>query len=228
MIGHFMVRASLFWAVLALIVPLNLGSAWGDDEKKLDEFLKTVSLPPVKGPKEPKIPAKRGDDGLWHHDWYVDSFLDLREDLMEAKKKGKRLMVIFEQRGCIYCKKFNVEILSQFYIGDYVRKNFDIVQLNLVGDREVTDFDGTTVTEKELAARWGVAFTPTAFFFTDEFDSLEGKTFKDLQVGLRFNPGAFGPYTTYDYFVWIRIKGYKTGINFQKFHIRRLRERGVI
>ena len=71
------------------------------------------------------------------------------EDFNEAKAHGKRFAVIFEQRGCPYCMKMHTEVLSQRYINDYVRQNFDIVQLNLWGAREVTDFDGT-----DVRARW--------------------------------------------------------------------------
>jgi thioredoxin-related protein len=56
-------------------------------------------------------------------------------------------------------------VLSQRYINDYVRENFRIVQLDLWGSREVTDFDGARLTEKALAERWGVTFTPTIVIF---------------------------------------------------------------
>ena len=46
-----------------------------------------------------------GDDGMYKESWMRDTFKDLREDLAEANAEGKRLAVIFEQRGCIYCKK---------------------------------------------------------------------------------------------------------------------------
>ena len=43
-----------------------------------------------------------GDDGLHKTKWMQDTFKDLREDLEEANAEGKRLVLFFEQIGCIY------------------------------------------------------------------------------------------------------------------------------
>ena len=57
-------------------------------------------------------------------------------------------------------------------IEDYVKANFDILQLNIIGARKVTDFDGSEISEKALAAKYGVRFTPTLQFFPESADSL--------------------------------------------------------
>ena len=57
----------------------------------------------------PALAATLGDDGLHKADWMRDTFKDLREDLEEANAEGKRLLVIIEQRGCIYCTKMHEE-----------------------------------------------------------------------------------------------------------------------
>ena len=183
------------------------------------------------GEKEPPVLLSKEatikpivENGIYHQPWFEGTFLDLKEDLLGAAKAGKRFVVIFEQRGCIYCKKLHEEILGIKQINDYVRRNFVVVQLNLWGDREVTDFDGKVMTEKKLARRWGIMNTPTALFFTDDLTGKEGKYGKDLAVIPLFYPGAFGAYTTYDMFVWVAIKGYERDESFQKFHARRLRE----
>jgi thioredoxin-related protein len=54
----------------------------------------------------PAFAGEIGDDGLHKTDWMRDTFKDLQEDLAEANDEGKRLMVIIEQRGCIYCQLF--------------------------------------------------------------------------------------------------------------------------
>ncbi|MGR3608701.1 MAG: thioredoxin fold domain-containing protein, partial [Sulfitobacter sp.] len=51
-----------------------------------------------------------GDDGLHKTTWMRETFKDLREDLADANAEGKRLMLIIEQRGCIYCAKMHQEI----------------------------------------------------------------------------------------------------------------------
>lgn len=182
------------------------------------------ALPPVAGPIEPKVVAKRGEDGMFHQTWAVTSFLDLREDFAEAKAGAKRFAVIFEQRGCIYCTKMHTEVLAQRYINDYVRENFAIVQLDLFGAREVTDFDGTKVSEAKLAERWGVQFTPTIVFFMDEIPAEKAAWGQALEV-VRMSLG-FGPATFYDLFVWVRAKVYESDRNFQRFHVARMAERG--
>jgi thioredoxin-related protein len=182
------------------------------------------ALPPVVGPIEPKVVPKRAEDGMFHQAWAISSFLDLREDFAEAKAKGLRFAVIFEQRGCIYCTKMHTEVLAQRYINDYVRDNFAIVQLDLFGAREVTDFDGAKVSEAKLAERWGVMFTPTIVFLKDELPDDKTVWGAPLEV-TRMSLG-FGAATFYDLFVWVRAKVYERDRNFQRFHVARMAERG--
>jgi len=40
-----------------------------------------------------------GEDGLYQQEWFYDSFLDLRDDIKEAKANGKRLVVFWEQKN---------------------------------------------------------------------------------------------------------------------------------
>jgi thioredoxin-related protein len=180
-------------------------------------------LPPADGPTEPRVAPRLGEDGIYHQAWALNSFLDLREDFGEASAKGKRLAVIFEQRGCIYCTKMHTEVLSLKYINDYVRENFEIVQLDLWGAREVVDFDGTRLSEKKLAERWGVMFTPTVVFLRDTLPADRKIWGQPLEV-VRMSLG-FGPPTFYDLFVWVRAKIYEQDTNFQRFHIARMGER---
>lgn len=184
-------------------------------------------LPPPIGPEEPRVAPLRHEDGVYHQSWFALSFLDLREDFAEAKAQGLRFAVIFEQKGCPYCLKMHTDVLSQRYINDYVRTNFRILQLDLWGSREVTDFDGRTMTEKALAERWGVIFTPTVVFFKDDLKGLKGKWGRPLEAIERL-PLSFGPLTFYDLFVWVRHKIYERDRNFQRFHISRIAEREAL
>lgn len=184
------------------------------------------SLPPPIGPLMPRIVAIE-DDGHYRQAWFNVSFLDLREDFNEAKAEGKRFAVFFEQQGCIYCKRMHTEVLSRKYINDYVRANFRVLQLNLWGAREVTDFDGKRMSEKALAERWGVIFTPTVVFFKDDLSGLDGRWGRELEATERL-PLGFGADTFYDLFVWVRHKIYTQDRNFQRFHIARAAERGAL
>ena len=181
-----------------------------------------LPLPPASGPAEPRVIARQGDDGLYHQSWFATTFLNLKDDLAEARAKGRRFAVIFEQRGCIYCTKMHTEVLAQRYINDYVREHFMIVQLDLWGAREVTDFDGTKMSEKKLAERWGVQFTPTIVFYKDAAPQpgLWGPPLEITRMSL-----GIGEATFYDMFAWIGAKVYERDANFQRFHIARMGER---
>ncbi|WP_299846717.1 thioredoxin family protein [uncultured Roseovarius sp.] len=167
--------------------------------------------------------VEMGDDGLHKTDWMRDTFKDLREDLTEANDEGKRLALIFEQRGCIYCTKMHNEVFPRDEIASYIRDNFFVVQLNLYGDTEVTDFDGEILTEKQAAQKWGLLFTPSILFLPEEVP--EGQTAQQAAVALM--PGAFGAGTTIDMFTWVNEKRYEldNGEDFQRYHARRIQER---
>lgn len=168
----------------------------------------------------PAAAVELGDDGLYKAPWIRDTFKDLREDLADANAEGKRLMVMIEQRGCIYCKRLHEEILTIPVIEKYLEEHFFVVQINMFGDVEVTDFDGTTLPEKDMVARWGVLFTPTVFFFPEEVP--EGVTAPQAAVATM--PGAFGKFTTFNMMRWVVEKGYETDEPFQKYHARKLDE----
>jgi thioredoxin-related protein len=188
--------------------------------------VRAADLPPPTGPDTPRVAAIE-DEGHYRQAWFNVSFLDLREDFNEARSAGLRFAVIFEQQGCIYCKRMHMDVLSRRYINDYVRENFRITQLNLWGAREVTDFDGARMTEKALAERWGVIFTPTIVFFKDDLKGLDGQWGRALEATERL-PLGFGADTFYDLFVWVRHKVYEQDRNFQRFHIARAAEREAL
>jgi len=181
------------------------------------------ALPPAIGADEPAVVPQKGDDGIYHQKWFVQSFFDLREDFADARAQGKRLAIIFEQRGCIYCVKMHTEVLKKRYINDYVRNNFAVIQFDMWGSRDVTDFDGQKMPEKKLAERWGIMFTPTVIFFNEDIDDMTGQWGQPLEVA-RMNLGI-GAGTFYDMFTWVRAKVYEKDRNFQRFHLQRYDER---
>ena len=74
---------------------------------------------------------------------------------------------MWELRGCPYCRETHLVNFARPDIEDYVKANFEILQLNIIGARKVTDFDGSEISEKALAAKYGVRFTPTFQFFPE-------------------------------------------------------------
>ncbi|MBC7141618.1 MAG: thioredoxin fold domain-containing protein [Rhodobacteraceae bacterium] len=159
-----------------------------------------------------------GDDGLHKPAWLRDTFKDMREDLAEANAEGKRLLVIVEQRGCIYCTRMHEEIFPEPEIDALIRDNYFVVQMNLFGDVEVTDFDGESLPEKDMAVKWGVVFTPTMIFLPEEV--AEGQTVS--QAAVVSMPGAFGKQTTAALLTWVKDHGYESGEHFQKYLAERV------
>lgn len=106
------------------------------------------------------------EDPLAFPDWFKLSFLDLREDIEEVKEAGKQgLIIYFGQKYCAYCKQFLVADLEAGDIQTYLREHFDIIGIDIHGDRSVTDMDGTELTESALAIRDKTNFTPSVIFY---------------------------------------------------------------
>ena len=98
-------------------------------------------------------------------DWFTPSFLDIREDAAEAAKEGRRLMVYFHQDGCPYCKQLVEVTFRDANVVGKLRRNFNAIDINIFGDREVTWTDGRRMPEKALTRLLGIRYTPTLVFF---------------------------------------------------------------
>ena len=67
-----------------------------------------------------------GEDGLHKQPFHRITFKDMAEDLAEATDEGKRLAIIFEQRGCIYCTKLNEEVFTDPDVRAFIEENFHV------------------------------------------------------------------------------------------------------
>ncbi len=159
-------------------------------------------------------------DGLHTEDWFAVTFKDVAEDMATAAEEGKRLAIIFEQEGCIYCRQLHEEVLVDPEVRDFISEHFVVVQMNLWGSEDVTDLDGEVMVEKDMARRWGIVFTPTVLFLPDEIP--EGGLASEAAVAVM--PGAFGKWTTLHMFQWVHEKGYEGEEHFQKYHARLIEE----
>jgi len=100
--------------------------------------------------------------------WFTDSLLEFPEDVREASRDGKRLMVYFGQDGCPYCKQLAQTNFTQRAIVEKTRKHFVAVALNVWGDRETQWIDGRRMSEKALARTLGIQYTPTLLFLDEK------------------------------------------------------------
>lgn len=173
----------------------------------------------------PVFAAELGDDGLHKADWMRDTFKDLNEDLAEANAEGKRMMILVEQRGCIYCKRMHENVFPLPVIDKYIRENYFVIQMDLNGATEITDFDGEVLPERDAVRKWSMLFTPSILFMPEEVE--EGQTAAEAAVAVM--PGAFEAGTTLDMLTWVNEKRYAldNGEDFQRYHARMIREREV-
>ena len=168
------------------------------------------------------------EDGVYTQPWFFDSFLNLKEDLAESQTDKKQLAILWEQRGCPYCKETHLVNLRIPSVVDYIKKNFNVIQLNLWGDREVTDFDGEITTEKKLARKYRIQFTPTIQFFSQNSSASLNTNTKDFEVWRV--TGYWKPFHFLNTFVYVNEKGYIQQPNFQRWlqaHAEELRKKGI-
>ena len=100
--------------------------------------------------------------------WFKQSFLDIREDVQEAAAQDKRVLLYFYQDGCPYCKKLLETNFSLRDVSEPTQNYFDVIAINMWGDREVTDFAGSSLSEKQFAADLKVMFTPTMLLLNEQ------------------------------------------------------------
>lgn len=147
------------------------------------------------------------DDGLYKQSWFLESFLDLGEDLEDARKAGKRFAIMWELKGCPYCKETHFVNFARPEISDYIKANFEVLQLNIIGSRKVTDFDGAQLSEKDMAAKYGVRFTPTFQFFAERAADLKNMAPQKREVARA--PGYLRPEDFLAMFRYVREKAYR-------------------
>ena len=164
-----------------------------------------------------------GDDGLYKPDWYQDTFKNLQDDFAEAKSEGRRMLLIVEQKGCVYCHKMETQVFTDPRVKAMLEKDYYPIQVNLHADTELTDTDGEVLTEKSATRRWGILFTPTMIFLPDTLDPSKPA----IQQAVAVMPGAFSAGTTLDLLTWVWEKRYldQSQEDFQRYHARMIRER---
>jgi thioredoxin-related protein len=149
------------------------------------------------------------EDGLYRQPWFLDSLLELADDLEDAARKSKRFAIMWELRGCPYCKDTHLVNFAKPEIETFVKERFDVLQLNVIGAREVTDFDGERLPEKRLAEKYGIRFTPTFQFFPERAEGLGARRPREREV-LR-TQGYFVPARFLAMFKFVAERAYEKG-----------------
>lgn len=97
-------------------------------------------------------------------DWFKASLLDLREDVEDARKANRHVMLFMYLDECPYCARM---LKESFVEGDnqrFMRAHFDVIAINVRGASEVTWTDGKRYTERALFRQLKAFGTPTLVF----------------------------------------------------------------
>jgi thioredoxin-related protein len=149
------------------------------------------------------------EDGFYREDWFLESLLELPDDLAAATAATKRFVIMWELRGCPYCRQTHLVNFAKPEITDYIKARFEILQLNIIGSREVTDFDGQKLTEKAFAQKYGVRGVPVFQFFPDNAAGLADKAPRDREVAR--GQGYIEPQPFLDMFRFVADRTYEKG-----------------
>lgn len=96
--------------------------------------------------------------------WFKMSFLDIQEDAREAMQANKHIMLFMHIDRCPYCTRMLEENFQRGKNKAFIQKHFEVIALNIRGDREIAWDSDTTYSEKSLAKTLNVMATPAIVF----------------------------------------------------------------
>lgn len=115
---------------------------------------------------------------------FADSFLVIPEEVGDAARTGRRVILFFEQENCPACLRMARTTFVDPAVTERLRKRYVLIAIDLFGSRDTVWIDGSGGTEKALAAKLGIRATPTVMILDER-----GKTVEQF-VGYR-DPRAF-------------------------------------
>jgi len=117
-------------------------------------------------------PAKRGQitGGVAHSapDWFKESFLEIADDVREAAEEGRHVLLFFQLNGCPYCDRMLTESFETDPLTSYIQEHFDVIAINVRGDRQIAFNAEYSATEKELSEKLNVWATPGIIFLNSD------------------------------------------------------------
>ncbi|MDP6392466.1 MAG: thioredoxin fold domain-containing protein [Arenicellales bacterium] len=131
-------------------------------------FSLLLAIPGLSADADAPRGAFKGAVDTSHPTWFKESFLDFEEDIADAAANGRRLVLYFFQDGCPYCNALVEHNFTQPDITKTMREKFDLVAINIWGDREVIQVGGQVFSEKDLAEALKIQYTPTLLFFNEQ------------------------------------------------------------
>lgn len=103
--------------------------------------------------------------------WFKSSFLELANDVDEAKENNRHVMLFFHLDECPYCDQM-VKDFDQQPLKALIQKHFDVIAINIRGNEEVAINEEQSLSEKQLAMKIGVQYTPTVVFLNQKNETV--------------------------------------------------------
>jgi thioredoxin-related protein len=128
--------------------------------------------------------------------WFAETSFDLAHDLDAASKAGKRLVLLWEQKGCEYCRAMHELAMPQADLIEIAKPQFHVIQMDMRGTRAFKDFAGAAAKESDLARGFFVRGTPT----TQVFDEAGKEVFR--------MPGYASPEIFFLVYQYVAERGY--------------------
>jgi thioredoxin-related protein len=107
------------------------------------------------------------------HAFFDTTFGDLAEELSHVKEEQKAgILLFFEMENCPFCQRMRETALTAPEAQAFYRQHFKNFAIDILSDVELTDFDGTAMTQKEFAQQHRVRLTPVVIFYDAQGQTL--------------------------------------------------------
>jgi thioredoxin-related protein len=140
--------------------------------KLLEYTLVILALIAISGPVYSAETGSRGAivGGVAHEPpaWFKESFLEIADDVDDAIEAEKHVMLFFDLNGCPYCDRMLEESFTAEPLSSYIRQHFDVIAINIQGDREIAFNEEISVSEKKLGEILKVYSTPALLFLNED------------------------------------------------------------
>ena len=104
--------------------------------------------------------------------FFNETFYNFQDELAKARAQGKQgILIFFELDDCPFCHRMKETVLNQPKVQAYFREHFLLFAIDIKGDTEMTDFDGTARSQKDWAFTGNRVRATPVFQFYD----LDGK-----------------------------------------------------
>lgn len=98
-------------------------------------------------------------------EWFKESFMEMSDDVEEAKEEDKHVVLFMTLKFCPYCTKMlDSNFVKGAKLQPYIQENFDVIGIDIKGSKEIVVNEDLTLTEKEYAEHLKVQYTPTILF----------------------------------------------------------------